>query len=253
MVKDKDKSRNFDLEKGGKRQFNLDKGTRHTFDLEKDEKSKFNLSKDDNEETAIPQPKHTPQQPATDTIGRQGGTGDRAENGGATANENPNQGKGKWIIIALVVIVMAIIAWLMFGKGKSGDVTGNKPATEQTEQQGPAAVTDTTATDSTGEATTDAADATSTQKDESTPNNLSGGEEPLQTTSSTSGDATAGEKTPSTQAGNTPDLPATLDEQARMVIRGDFGNGEERKQKLGSSYDTIQKRVNEMYKEGLVM
>lgn len=253
MAKDKDKSRKFDLEKGSKRQFNLDKGTKHSFNLEKDEKNKFNLSKDDNEETAVNIPQPKPQEPAASDTGRQGGTGDMPVNGGETVNENPNSGKRKWIIIALVVIVVAIIAWLLFGKGKSGDVTGNEPATEQTEQQGPAAVTDTTATDSTGEAAPAAADATSAQKDEPAPDNQSGGEEPLQTSSSTSGDATAGETTPSTQAGNTPDLPATLDEQARMVIRGDFGNGEERKQKLGSSYDAIQKRVNEMYKEGLVM
>ena len=37
-----------------------------------------------------------------------------------------------------------------------------------------------------------------------------------------------------------------------MVIRGDFGNGEERKNKLGSEYTVIQNRVNEMYDLGLV-
>lgn len=47
-------------------------------------------------------------------------------------------------------------------------------------------------------------------------------------------------------------LSGTIDEKAIMVIRGDFGNGEERKNKLGSEYTVIQNRVNEMYDLGLV-
>lgn len=41
-------------------------------------------------------------------------------------------------------------------------------------------------------------------------------------------------------------------ENARRVIRGDFGNGQERRNKLGSSYSEIQGKVNEMYRQGLV-
>ena len=37
-----------------------------------------------------------------------------------------------------------------------------------------------------------------------------------------------------------------IDELARAVIRGEYGNGEERKQKLGSLYNQVQARVNEM-------
>ena len=37
-----------------------------------------------------------------------------------------------------------------------------------------------------------------------------------------------------------------IDELAKAVIRGDYGNGEERKQKLGSLYDQVQARVNEI-------
>ena len=44
----------------------------------------------------------------------------------------------------------------------------------------------------------------------------------------------------------------TLEEKAKLVIRGDFGNGEERKVKLGSEYSAIQGKVNEMYAKGLV-
>ena len=37
-----------------------------------------------------------------------------------------------------------------------------------------------------------------------------------------------------------------IDELAKAVIRGDYGNGKERKQKLGSLYNQVQARVNEM-------
>lgn len=37
-----------------------------------------------------------------------------------------------------------------------------------------------------------------------------------------------------------------IDELAKAVIRGDYGNGEERKQKLGSLYEQVQARVNEI-------
>lgn len=50
------------------------------------------------------------------------------------------------------------------------------------------------------------------------------------------------------------DNPADGDVEtnARRVIRGDFGNGQVRKDRLGSSYSEIQGRVNEMYRQGLV-
>lgn len=41
-------------------------------------------------------------------------------------------------------------------------------------------------------------------------------------------------------------------ENAKRVIRGDFGNGQERKDKLGSAYSEIQRKVNEMYRQGLI-
>ena len=41
---------------------------------------------------------------------------------------------------------------------------------------------------------------------------------------------------------------APVVENAKRVIRGDFGNGQERKDKLGSAYSEIQRKVNEMYR-----
>lgn len=47
-------------------------------------------------------------------------------------------------------------------------------------------------------------------------------------------------------------ITGDVEENARRVIRGDFGNGQPRKDKLGTSYSEIQGRVNEMYRQGLV-
>ena len=47
-------------------------------------------------------------------------------------------------------------------------------------------------------------------------------------------------------------LSGTLEEKAKDVIRGNYGNGEVRKQKLGDQYAEIQGKVNEMYRNGLV-
>lgn len=42
----------------------------------------------------------------------------------------------------------------------------------------------------------------------------------------------------------------TLEQKAIQVIRGDFGNGQVRKDKLGAEYAEIQAKVNEMYRKG---
>lgn len=46
------------------------------------------------------------------------------------------------------------------------------------------------------------------------------------------------------------DAEFDLDAVALDVIRGKYGNGQARKNTLGADYEMIQKRVNEMYKEG---
>lgn len=43
-----------------------------------------------------------------------------------------------------------------------------------------------------------------------------------------------------------------VEKKALSVIRGIYGNGEERKNKLGTEYQMIQDKVNEMYRKGLV-
>ncbi len=63
--------------------------------------------------------------------------------------------------------------------------------------------------------------------------------------------------TPSSRQGSSestlkPAVSSSIEETARRVIRGDFGNGEIRKTKLGKDYVAVQNKVNEMYRNGLV-
>lgn len=45
-------------------------------------------------------------------------------------------------------------------------------------------------------------------------------------------------------------LSSSIEENALRVVRGEFGNGQDRKNALGDRYTEIQSRVNEMYREG---
>lgn len=65
-----------------------------------------------------------------------------------------------------------------------------------------------------------------------------------------SGDKTAWDKyaggIPSTSTSTTKPVEKSVDELAREVIAGKYGNGDARKQALGNRYDEVQARVNEI-------
>lgn len=52
---------------------------------------------------------------------------------------------------------------------------------------------------------------------------------------------------------NSVDNSKSIEELAKEVIAGKYGNGEERKQKLGYLYDEVQKKVNEILKGNIPM
>lgn len=65
--------------------------------------------------------------------------------------------------------------------------------------------------------------------------------------------ATSTEKSSTSPSENSDNnVDGDVETNARRVIRGDFDNGQVRKDRLGSSYSEIQGRVNEMYRQGLV-
>ena len=70
-------------------------------------------------------------------------------------------------------------------------------------------------------------------------------------TSSRRGNSESGNSKNSGSSGN-PAIPGSIEQKALDVIRGIYGNGQVRKDKLGTEYAEIQKLVNEMYRNGTV-
>lgn len=233
MAKDKDKSRSFDLDKGKKRSFDLDKGTKHSFDLSKEDGVIEDGISDGTRPGDEPQP-YTP------------GPG------------NTGSGKTKWIVAAIIIVVIAIAVWLMFGRGASG--TEDIPTTEQISNDNAETGNSSAVNNDAGTQPENSSDTAVSSETPAPDGNVAPqqGEQAVTPTTDKATTPSAAESAPTvgngqpTQNNDTPQLGQTIDEQAQQVIRGDFGNGEERKQKLGGNYAAIQKRVNEMYKEGLV-
>ena len=128
---------------------------------------------------------------------------------------------------------------------KNGTIVDVNEDTKTTDNQ---SETETTDNDNSDSGTVTAGETTNTPSNEETPNVQTTKPEQDMTAKSTNVKTNASK--PST---NEPvNLSGTLEQTAKDVIRGNFGNGEVRKQKLGDQYSEIQNKVNEMYRNGLV-
>jgi cytoskeletal protein RodZ len=125
----------------------------------------------------------------------------------------------------------------------AADITTGQPATTSTEEI--------QSTDA--ESTTVGTDETMASEETVTPVNAEEVTTPQAETKPASTPASEPATEPTTSNVPVATLPqGNLEEKAKRVIRGDFGNGTERKQNLGSEYSAIQQKVNEMYREGKV-
>jgi hypothetical protein len=89
--------------------------------------------------------------------------------------------------------------------------------------------------------------AATTPVETSKPDNATN-QKPVSTT--TQGNQSSSKK-PSKNASSQSTLAeGTLEQKAKEVIRGNYGNGADRKIALGSEYNAIQSKVNEMYRNG---
>ena len=153
-----------------------------------------------------------------------------------------------WVFLGIVVLA-AILFFVFVGKDNETSVQTNvaqNPVTAKADSIQPAKT----------EETAEKVDSTNVEK---TDNTLK--EEPTKATAempasesnskqSSKPDVVKEEK--KTQTSSAIPVNGSLEQKAIAVIRGTYGNGLERKQKLGDEYTVIQNKVNEMYRDGLV-
>ena len=152
--------------------------------------------------------------------------------GSTEENTCTSNNRGK--LIAVIVVVLAILAFVAYRSCGSGQEKESEPtktivsdSTEKEKTDTTSNVKKTTAPETEQEQNnvgenTDAASATPTNSDEPTKQASA----PISTSNS------------------------SVEEKALQVWDGVYGNGTERKSKLGSDYKAVQKRVNEMYRNG---
>lgn len=223
------------MAKQDKGKFQLNKGKDHSFDISKGGKRKFDLSKEDDEPIVSSSPASSPQDspklgdPVYDTQS-------------VPAPHRKNNGKWLWIILAIIVLV--ILIWVLFlGKTSDSQPKEEKESIEATsvpstqENDSPTIENDSLKDEATG-ATEDINSEAPTNQ--TTPAGKSDANNPA---SSQATNSAVPEKSSSI-------TPTDVETEALKVVRGDYGNGAERKNRLGDRYNAIQKRVNELKREG---
>lgn len=190
------------------------KSTR-SFNMEKHVERHFDIEKEQVPVTDTPQNKTTDVQ----TQETDGGN-----------NGNGSKSKKVAIIAVVILIVVAFVAYRSCGTNESNvDEPTNTIVSDSTEKE--------------------KADTTSSVEKSASPES-----EQSQSTSS----EVSSETETKSESDNTLTVPTstsessgnTIDEKAMQVWDGVYGNGTERKSKLGSDYKAVQKRVNEMYRNG---
>lgn len=206
------------------------------FNLEKHVKRSFNLEK---EVAATPAPSAeaptTPQPAPAPTP---------APAGGGDATQTGNGGNKSKHVLSLVVglAVVAAIGFAAFrGCNSNSSQPVDEPVVDTVMDEQPTAPTDSTQrADSTqfggGDQNTPAG----------APNEVRPQDDAVNAATPSAQPETS---TPSTPSPTKATAPSTdVDAEVQKVLRGDYGNGQERKDKLGSSYTKIQHAVNRYYR-----
>lgn len=168
----------------------------------------------------------------------------QTNSGDDSSGTSGTKGKGRlwW---AVIIIVIAVIAFLIFRSCR-------KPFPTPGEEEEPAAVGDTLTL---GDNTSTDSGQVAQEDDGETPN-----PEETSPDETGSGDSMSSENGVPEKKKRPDSLPAPSDtvqvndieQTAVEVIRGVYGNGQERKDKLGAAYTEVQRKVNDMYRQGLV-
>lgn len=145
-----------------------------------------------------------------------------------------------WLWILLGIVVLGGVGYMFFSK--SGDKVAETP-----EQEIEAVAESSVPADTIAAGDTDIEEAVPNDGNEAA--NTSEPKSPDAVETATTVDNTSNVSS-STQV-NESNVSNDVEAEAMKVIRGDYGIGQERKDKLGSKYQTIQSRVNELKREGI--
>jgi len=221
------------MTKQDKSKFQLNKGTDHGFDISKGGKRKFDLSKDDDEHivahAAKPQPTATanPVKPTP-----------------CEPQQKKNKNK-KWLCIILaIIVIILLIWWLLLGKSTDSEPVIEEETIEEV----------TTPADSTEKVSENAEIPVGEEAEEENVNNdeTSAASEPVVNTPVATYVPATPQSTINANDSNASSLVSNdVEAEALKVIRGEYGIGQERKNKLGKKYEAIQRRVNELKREGV--
>lgn len=215
------------MAKQDKSKFQLNKGTDHGFDISKGGKRKFDLTKDEEEPVVAPATKPQPTAPANPVKP-------------IPEPEEKKKNKWLWIILAIIVVIL-LIWWVLPGKS-----TESQPVVE--EENIEEVTTPTVNPDEVSEETEIPAGDDSVEENVNSEGS-SNPSEPVVNTPETI--PTTPQSTNNVVMNNAPSVvPNDIEAEALKVIRGDYGIGQERKNKLGNQYEAIQRRVNELKREG---
>ena len=214
-----------------RKEFKLDKGSNRNFDTSKGSKRKFDLTKDDGEQV-----KDTPSQGGSSATP----PSIPANNGGLSNNGDQNNRKWLWIVLAIVVV--GLLAWWLMPIPSADE---NDNIVEQEEM-----IEDVAVPNVDSSLSVDSVQGEDNQTSETT----NGIEEPVATIPEPINQPSieVEDRSVAPPSFVTSSTVTDIEQKAKSVIRGDFGNGQERKNRLGSEYSEVQKKVNELYSKGLI-
>ena len=147
-----------------------------------------------------------------------------------------------WMWILLGVIALCVIGYFIFTKSRDTAVTESEQDTELVEET-------ILPTDSVGNQEESTEEVLPTHENEVS-NNADDQNAKVNEAQATT-DNNSNIVTTTTSAASNANVSNDVEAEAMKVIRGDYGVGQERKDKLGTKYETIQSRVNELKREGI--
>lgn len=228
------------MAKQDKSKFQLNKGTDHGFDISKGGKRKFDLTKDADEPVAASENASKQANSTTSTQSTPEPTPKQASSGSLNQTmiepQEKKNSKWLWIILAFIAIIL-LIWWLFIGKD-----TDSKPMVEEETVEEVTIPADTVSEE--------IALDTVLPKDK-VENAVSENTDIPTTPAANSTQPTSLTQTTNTAANASSIVSSDVEAEAIKVIRGEYGIGQERKNRLGSQYEAIQNRVNEMKREGV--